>query len=82
MQIGSATVTASELLGMRTRSARFELGKLADIVAVPGDPLKDISVLERVDFVNEGWRGLQKAIPQSETGGPEKIWLDFRNQTG
>jgi imidazolonepropionase-like amidohydrolase len=32
----------------------IEAGKLADIVAVPGDPLADVSVMEKVDFVMKG----------------------------
>jgi imidazolonepropionase-like amidohydrolase len=52
--IHSATVTASELLGMQDQIGTIEVGKLADIVAVPGDPLKDITVLQKVDFVMKG----------------------------
>jgi imidazolonepropionase-like amidohydrolase len=47
----SATVTAAELLGTQDQSGSLAPGKWADIVAVPGDPLKDITVLEKVDFV-------------------------------
>src|SRR5712671_156871 len=50
----SATVTASELLGMQDKIGTIEAGKLADIVAVPGDPAADISVMEKVDFVMKG----------------------------
>src|SRR5947207_13577718 len=52
--IRSATVTASELLGMQDQIGTIEVGKMADIVAVPGDPLKDITVLQKVDFVMKG----------------------------
>jgi imidazolonepropionase-like amidohydrolase len=52
--IRSATVTASELLGMQDQIGTIEVGKLADIVAVPGDPLKDITVLQKVDFLMKG----------------------------
>ena len=52
--IRSATVTASDLLGMQDQIGSIEVGKLADIVAVPGDPLKDITVLQKVDFVMKG----------------------------
>jgi imidazolonepropionase-like amidohydrolase len=52
--IRSATVTASELLGMQDSLGTIEAGKLADIVAVPGDPLADVTVMERVDFVMKG----------------------------
>ena len=49
--IRSATVTAAELLGMKDSLGTLEEGKLADIVAVPGDPLADASLMEKVDFV-------------------------------
>jgi imidazolonepropionase-like amidohydrolase len=52
--IRSATVTAAELLGMRDSLGTVEAGKLADIVAVPGDPLGDVSLMEKVDFVMKG----------------------------
>jgi len=52
--IRSATVTAAELLGMKDSLGTVESGKLADIVAVPGDPLADVSVMEKVDFVMKG----------------------------
>ena len=52
--IRSATVTAAELLGMKDSLGTIEAGKLADIVAVPGDPLADVSVMEKVDFVMKG----------------------------
>jgi imidazolonepropionase-like amidohydrolase len=50
----SATVTAAELLGMQDKVGSIEAGKYADIVAVPGDPLADITALEKVDFVMKG----------------------------
>lgn len=46
----AATREAAALLG-RTDIGAIESGKLADIVAVPGDPLGDITVMERVSFV-------------------------------
>jgi imidazolonepropionase-like amidohydrolase len=52
--IQSATVTASELLGMQNQIGTIEVGKFADIVAATGDPLKDITVLNKVDFVMKG----------------------------
>src|SRR5205807_636786 len=52
--IRSATVTAAELLGMQDKVGTIEVGKWADIVAVPGDPLGDVSALEKVDFVMKG----------------------------
>jgi imidazolonepropionase-like amidohydrolase len=52
--IRTATVTASELLGWQDRIGTVEAGKFADLVAVSGDPLKDITELQRVKFVMKG----------------------------
>ena len=46
----SATLLAAEVLGVEDQGV-IEPGKRADIVAVPGDPLKDIGVVMNVDFV-------------------------------
>jgi imidazolonepropionase-like amidohydrolase len=48
------TVNAAELLGWSDRVGAIEAGKLADLVAVDGDPLADISALERVKLVMKG----------------------------
>jgi imidazolonepropionase-like amidohydrolase len=50
----SATVVAAELLGLGDRLGTLEAGKLADVVAVPGDPLADVTRLEHVAFVMKG----------------------------
>jgi imidazolonepropionase-like amidohydrolase len=52
--IRTATVTASELLGWEDRVGTVEAGKFGDLIAVSGDPLKDITELERVRFVMKG----------------------------
>lgn len=52
--IRAATSVAAELLDLQASVGSLEVGKLADIVAVPGDPLTDISALEKVDFVMKG----------------------------
>jgi imidazolonepropionase-like amidohydrolase len=49
--IQTATRNAAELLGVGDQIGTVEAGKLADIVAVPGNPLNDITALERVSFV-------------------------------
>ncbi|MEH0156375.1 amidohydrolase family protein [Limibacter armeniacum] len=49
--IQSATKTASELLGISKEVGTIQKGKLADIVAVDGDPLENIEVMEKVVFV-------------------------------
>ncbi len=52
--IRTATVTASELLGWSDKIGTIEPGKYADIVAVLGNPLNDITELQRVKFVMKG----------------------------
>jgi imidazolonepropionase-like amidohydrolase len=47
----AGTRVAAEMLDMSDRIGTVEAGKLADLVAVPGDPLRDISVMEKVSFV-------------------------------
>ena len=47
----SGTTVAAELLGWRDKVGTVEAGKWADLVAVSGDPLKDITEVERVKFV-------------------------------
>lgn len=49
--IQSATVSAADLLGASEILGSIEAGKLADIIAVDGDPLKDVQAMGRVKFV-------------------------------
>jgi imidazolonepropionase-like amidohydrolase len=46
-----ATINGAELLGHQDERGSVTAGKYADVVAVPGDPLQDISVMSRVNFV-------------------------------
>lgn len=52
--IQSATSVAADFLGISDTHGSLEAGKQADIVAVPGDPLDDITAMERVSFVMKG----------------------------
>jgi imidazolonepropionase-like amidohydrolase len=52
--IRSATVNAAELLGWSDRVGSLAPGHYADMIAVAGDPLADVSVLEHVGFVMKG----------------------------
>jgi len=52
--IRSGTVVPAELLGWSDKVGTIETGKRSDIVAVSGDPLKDITELQRVKFVMKG----------------------------
>ncbi len=49
--IKSATIVAARFMDVGDRLGSVEAGKLADLIAVPGNPLADIGVLERVRFV-------------------------------
>ena len=51
--VRSATTVAAEALGVTDRGA-IEAGMLADIIAVPGDPLQDVKAFEQVRFVMVG----------------------------
>jgi imidazolonepropionase-like amidohydrolase len=52
--IQSATVTAADLLGRPNDLGAIEAEKFADLIAVAGDPLRDVTELERVRFVMKG----------------------------
>jgi imidazolonepropionase-like amidohydrolase len=52
--IQAATINGAELLGWTKDAGTIEAGKFADIIAVNGDPLSDIGVMERVVFVMKG----------------------------
>jgi imidazolonepropionase-like amidohydrolase len=52
--IQAGTVNAADLLGWSDKVGTIETGKWADIVAVDGDPLQDITTLEHVKFVMKG----------------------------
>jgi imidazolonepropionase-like amidohydrolase len=52
--IQSATVNAADLIGWSDRVGTLEPGKFADIVAVDGDPVADVTTLEHIRFVMKG----------------------------
>ena len=49
--IKAATLNAADLLGIAAEAGSIEPGKRADMIAVAGDPLSDVTVLKRVQFV-------------------------------
>ena len=67
--IRAATRDAAELLGMSDRIGTVEPGKLADLIAVGGDPLRHVRVLEDVKFVMKG--GEVFKTPDGATSGTQ-----------
>jgi imidazolonepropionase-like amidohydrolase len=66
--VRAATVNAAELLGVSDRLGTLEPGKLADVIAVPGNPLQDIRATQKVFFVmKEGVIYRNDAAPASVT---------------
>ncbi|MGH7720806.1 MAG: amidohydrolase family protein, partial [Gemmatimonadaceae bacterium] len=67
--IVAGTSNAARLLGWESRIGSLTAGKLADVVAVPGDPLQDIRAMERTVFVMKGGvvykgeNGAQAVVP-------------------
>src|SRR5918995_1544097 len=49
--VKAATVNAADLLGLSSEIGTIEPGKSADLIAVTGDPLQDVTVLKNVDYV-------------------------------
>jgi imidazolonepropionase-like amidohydrolase len=58
--IRAATINAAELLGWQMRIGSIQSGRFADIVAVDGDPLKDIGQLQKVRFVMKGGKVIKQ----------------------
>ena len=69
----AATVGGADLLGLGDRLGTLEAGKLADLVAVPGDPLRDVRATEKVFFVMQGGRVIVDHSP-AVTGGYRSPW--------
>jgi imidazolonepropionase-like amidohydrolase len=72
--IESATTTAAEMLGWQDQIGSIEKAKYADIIAVSGDPIKDISELEHVIFVMKGGKVIDTERTAATFGGQGKAF--------
>ena len=59
----AATLNSADLLGMSDRIGAIEAGKFADIIAVDGDPLKDVKDLQHVRFVMKAGQVVRNDAP-------------------
>jgi imidazolonepropionase-like amidohydrolase len=62
--IRAATVNAAELMGWQENVGAVEAGRYADLIAVEGDPVKDITLLQHVKFVMKGGSVVKDEIHQ------------------
>jgi len=63
--IKSATANAAGVLGIEKDTGTLEVGKRADVVAVPRDPLSDVTALESVSFVMKDGRVVRPAAEET-----------------
>ncbi|HWW20044.1 MAG TPA: amidohydrolase family protein [Steroidobacteraceae bacterium] len=61
--IQAATVTAAEALGRSADVGAIAVGRYGDLIAVRGDPLTDVSVLQSVGFVMKGGQVVKQPVP-------------------
>src|ERR1043166_4314610 len=70
----SATSADADLLGIAQKTGTLEKGKLADVIAMPGDPTNDITATERVSFVMKDGKVLRQGAatpPAHAQAAPE-----------
>ena len=65
--IRSITINSAEMLGWQDRVGAIEPGKFADLVAVSGDPIADITELERVRFVMKDGQVIRNEFEQNRS---------------
>jgi len=67
----SATANDAELLGIAQKTGTLEKGKVADIIAMPGDPITDITATERVFFVMKQGKIIRNGPPSAPAAAKE-----------
>src|SRR5438128_7830074 len=68
----SATANDAELLGIGQKVGTLEKGKLADVIAMPGDPTSDITATERVSFVMKEGKIIRRGAPGAQRTAESK----------
>jgi len=63
--IQGGTIINAEVMGWKDRVGSIEKGKYADVIAVAGDPLADITALQRVQFVMKGGKVIRSEVTES-----------------
>jgi imidazolonepropionase-like amidohydrolase len=66
--IQSATIANATMMGWQNEVGSIAVGKFADLAAVSGDPLADITELQRVRFVMKGGKVIRQDLPGASTG--------------
>jgi len=64
--IRAITINAAEMLSWQDRIGAIEPGKLADLIAVAGDPVADIADLENVRFVMKGGEVIRNEVIRND----------------
>lgn len=70
--IRAATSVAAQMMGWEDRLGSLEQARFADLVAVSGDPLRDITELERIKFVMKGGQIIRNDFGQEEEKLPSR----------
>ena len=69
-------LNGAKLLGWEGQIGALEAGYFADVIAVPGDPLQDISVLQECRLRDEGRRGLPQVVASQTSSSDDKPGCD------
>jgi imidazolonepropionase-like amidohydrolase len=72
----SATANDAELLGVGQKAGTLEKGKLADVIAMSGDPTTDITATERVSFVMKEGKIIRQGPPTAQRAAESTRSLD------